>query len=395
MKKNKGITLISLIITIVILIILAGIAITLGLGKNGIFTRAKEAKELTNSQSATEELNIKITAIKIDKYAEKQQMPTLRELAEELKKDEDIEYITEKSKIAEVEYNVPSENPTVIYTKLKKYQYEFEINSELEINRINGKEIEQTGSSSSSSIQTSVGDFEITTPYIGTSSVTVKINKETINEEISKYVYIIGNIVKEETKEEITIEELTEDTQINIMVIAITTTTNKHLVARKTVKTEPRTYLYNNGDQCNDFTGGWRVLTPEDSSYITSNLPTLKFDENKKCMNIVMPAKKSVSQHGAITINNNIKFSDYKKIYVIFTATLGNYNKTDAIKLCKNKKNLSDGDDEISRMAYTAPVNQKTKKFAGLSDVEDIYFYFQTYTNTPINCDIYEVWLEK
>lgn len=132
-RKEKGITLISLIITIIILIILAGIAITLSLGNNGIFTRAKQAKELTNRQSATEELNIKITAIKIDKYAEKQQMPTLKELAEELRKDDDIKYILETSRIAEVEYNVPSEKPTVIYVKLKKYPYEFEINDKIEL----------------------------------------------------------------------------------------------------------------------------------------------------------------------------------------------------------------------------------------------------------------------
>ncbi len=42
--KNKGITLITLVITIVLLIILAGIMINIGLGENGLFTRAKEAR---------------------------------------------------------------------------------------------------------------------------------------------------------------------------------------------------------------------------------------------------------------------------------------------------------------------------------------------------------------
>ena len=36
----KGITLISLIITIILLIILAGVGINLSLGENGIFNRA-------------------------------------------------------------------------------------------------------------------------------------------------------------------------------------------------------------------------------------------------------------------------------------------------------------------------------------------------------------------
>lgn len=42
--KERGITLIALIITIVILIILAGIGINLTIGENGIFTKAKESK---------------------------------------------------------------------------------------------------------------------------------------------------------------------------------------------------------------------------------------------------------------------------------------------------------------------------------------------------------------
>ena len=45
MKSQKGITLVSLVVTIIILIILAGISINTLLGENGIITRAKQAKE--------------------------------------------------------------------------------------------------------------------------------------------------------------------------------------------------------------------------------------------------------------------------------------------------------------------------------------------------------------
>ena len=47
LKSKKGITLIALVITIVVLIILAGVAITLSLGDNGIFKKASKAKEDT------------------------------------------------------------------------------------------------------------------------------------------------------------------------------------------------------------------------------------------------------------------------------------------------------------------------------------------------------------
>ncbi len=139
--KNKGITLISLVITIIILIILASVAIYLGLSNNGIFNRANEAKELTNKQTATEIINLKITTAQMNKYAEKQEMPTLKELSLILGNDNEIEYVTETSKVASTEYDVPSENPTSIYTKLSKYPYEFEINSSLQLASINGVKV--------------------------------------------------------------------------------------------------------------------------------------------------------------------------------------------------------------------------------------------------------------
>ena len=46
-KETKGITLIALIITIIILLILAGISISALGGENGLFTRAKQAKNNT------------------------------------------------------------------------------------------------------------------------------------------------------------------------------------------------------------------------------------------------------------------------------------------------------------------------------------------------------------
>lgn len=50
--KNKGITLIALVITIIVLLILAGITINLTLGEHGILKMAKEAGK--NYQNAAE-----------------------------------------------------------------------------------------------------------------------------------------------------------------------------------------------------------------------------------------------------------------------------------------------------------------------------------------------------
>ena len=54
LKTNTGITLIALVVTIIVLLILAGISIQMLTGDNGILQRAAEAKENTE-QSQLEE----------------------------------------------------------------------------------------------------------------------------------------------------------------------------------------------------------------------------------------------------------------------------------------------------------------------------------------------------
>ncbi len=60
MKSKKGITLITLVVTIVILLILAGITITSMTGENGLFTRAKQAKQEALKASAEEDVRLRI-----------------------------------------------------------------------------------------------------------------------------------------------------------------------------------------------------------------------------------------------------------------------------------------------------------------------------------------------
>lgn len=52
-KKEKGITLVALVVTIVVLLILAGVSLSLVLGNQGIVTKANEGK--VNYTNAAEE----------------------------------------------------------------------------------------------------------------------------------------------------------------------------------------------------------------------------------------------------------------------------------------------------------------------------------------------------
>ncbi|MCI9017062.1 MAG: hypothetical protein HFJ53_07880 [Clostridia bacterium] len=69
MKDNRGITLIALIITIIIMLILAGIGINLIIGENSIIKKAIMSKELYIKATLKEELELKIAEIEMEKVS--------------------------------------------------------------------------------------------------------------------------------------------------------------------------------------------------------------------------------------------------------------------------------------------------------------------------------------
>ena len=64
MKSNKGITLIALVITIIVLIILAGISISILMGQDGVITKAKQGAQ--NYQNAAVEEQVMLNTLYTD-----------------------------------------------------------------------------------------------------------------------------------------------------------------------------------------------------------------------------------------------------------------------------------------------------------------------------------------
>ena len=62
LKNNKGITLIALVVTIIVLLILAGVLIAMLTGDNGILTQSKNAKTDTEKAEAVERINLALNA---------------------------------------------------------------------------------------------------------------------------------------------------------------------------------------------------------------------------------------------------------------------------------------------------------------------------------------------
>ena len=61
-KSTNGITIIALVITIIVLLILAGVSIAMLTGKNGILTQAQNAKIATETKNAEEKVNLAVKA---------------------------------------------------------------------------------------------------------------------------------------------------------------------------------------------------------------------------------------------------------------------------------------------------------------------------------------------
>ena len=59
-NKQKGITLIALVVTIIVLLILAGISIATLTGENGLITKTNTAKEKTKQAEAEERVKIEV-----------------------------------------------------------------------------------------------------------------------------------------------------------------------------------------------------------------------------------------------------------------------------------------------------------------------------------------------
>ena len=70
LEKNKGITLIALVITIIVLLILAGISLSLVMGNEGILGKAITAVDKSKLAGAKEELEMAVASVKMGYYTD-------------------------------------------------------------------------------------------------------------------------------------------------------------------------------------------------------------------------------------------------------------------------------------------------------------------------------------
>ncbi len=216
-KGNKAITLISLVITIIILIILAGVSINLLIGENGLFAKAKEAAR--NMQEASEQEKTQINEI-YDQIEDPTQTKEINIVTPQLTNSINIEFTVKIQSKTEENKNLKY----IIDNNKENYENNNEIWESVNEIKIEQEEIKQTAKVETSGeyyIHIMVSD-ELENKKTQTSNKIVvdleqpKIEEKTqievslntvVNEE---YIKSINNISDNmSSKEKIVIENLT------------------------------------------------------------------------------------------------------------------------------------------------------------------------------------------
>ena len=109
-EYNLGITLIALIITIIVLLILAGVTLNMIMGENGIIKKAQISKEKTNEAQIEEEKNLQSLENKVNDYNTREQITIEKEEYEKLKKKGTWELLASTTSQNETELDVKDLN---------------------------------------------------------------------------------------------------------------------------------------------------------------------------------------------------------------------------------------------------------------------------------------------
>ena len=106
-NKNKGITLVALIITIIVLLILAGVTLSMVMGDSGLFNKANNASEQTKISNAKEIIRMQVLENELNKKTKDANA----------KSDEDLQ-TTVETKLTEEGYKVEEGKITIGSTEI-------------------------------------------------------------------------------------------------------------------------------------------------------------------------------------------------------------------------------------------------------------------------------------
>ena len=342
---NKGITLIALVITIIVLLILAGITISALIGESGIVTKTSDAKEQTQRESAREKIQLSI----ISSYTA----------------DGTFDRTILKEEIRKYGGSILSEEETTIVVEMDGYQEAIDMKT----GRFQTLEEHQP---------------ILKATYIGTRAFTVEV--DTAGKNFSKFSYYVDDAIKEQESNHPTfsLENLQPENTYQVKAILEDENGNIKELNPLTITTQPFTYLYFNGNEFTELSGGWEeniissnnqlgggsTATPPvvgngsySSGSITKNVDNIFLSTQHSSYNAIG------STTVAIKSKKTIHFSNYKKLYVEGTF-YNSYNAGGSIQFFTEDDVLQTGWD----------ISSSLNKDLDLKDIQEAYL------NISIHC---------
>ena len=257
-RQNKAITLVSLVITIIILLILAGITIATLTGENGLFVRAQRAKIKSQLASAKEEVSLAIAA-KISENYDNIDSITPKMVVDEINKKQGNSVYAENESSFQTNIVYPSNSHGI------KEKIIVTVNEKLEIVEVktdtgiteNEPNKGNDGSGSGSSNGSSNGSSEsVNVGKVAVTITDIKARRFTINakpEDESKIAlyqyYINNNLLHEGTEKNYTVTGLEYNTDYDIEVKVIPRTTISIAKLKQRTAEEPVVELANKFDK--------------------------------------------------------------------------------------------------------------------------------------------------
>jgi len=453
MKNNKGITLIALVITIIVLIILAGVTINLTLGQNGIFNKAEEAKEEQYQASERDALELILSEANIEKATndEYNSNDFLTNMFENEGMIVDSNIVTvdryrfqiDREKLIIV--NMLGESNVRILTQTKEYlgksednkylvSVELKIESDVDINTMEiqmpdgtKEEINDESTIIEQTLEVEVGKEYIVLvnasdgkeyrktikvdsiakvnkldTYAGTSYIDITVDVKALDGVNLLYNYKVSEKESGEVAENTyKIQELTEETDYTLEVIVTDETGCFSQTLTENLRTQEKLYLYNYGDECTDITGGW--VKGASSNGATGSKKT-------DSLYINCPYEKSKFTTYIFRTNNTIDVSGFKTINCIMTiSTIGTSQNHARIGFFNNQYLIWESSTYGNHVAYAKDskgvitqysIVTKGKYSAELTDVTtNLYSFVEGmaggHTNDKITMSVYQIWLEK
>lgn len=213
--KNKGITLVALVITIIILLILSGITIGV-LGQSGLFEKTKKAKILAQIATSKEEVNLAISELIIENKGETKDI-TPKMIAEAVNNNNKRNVTAENESTFPTNIVYPEDSMGIGEKIFVKVGQNLKI---LESKTENGTS-DRDDTSENNKGETSnvaVGKVSVTVTDVKAKKFTINVNPEKENNIALYQYYLNGNLIHEGTEKQYIVTGLDFNTNYNIEV---------------------------------------------------------------------------------------------------------------------------------------------------------------------------------